>query len=115
LAEIVKHKSVLQAGLRKKLGIDRGRLSRLVGRLEASELIVRARAPDKRQRPIEARPGARSLLRRLDTQADEAGAKALAPLGPEKQRVLALRLGEVVTLLEGLKGGPATGDAAAER
>jgi DNA-binding MarR family transcriptional regulator len=99
LAEIVKRKSVRHGELVKGLAIDRGQLSRLLKRLEEKELVVR-----ERQRPIEAKPEVRKFLRWLDAKADEALAKAMAPLGIEKQRTLALKLGEAVTLLEGLKG-----------
>ncbi|MGE4506978.1 MAG: GNAT family N-acetyltransferase [Desulfovibrionaceae bacterium] len=82
------------------LGMDRGQLSRILGRLHKAGLIVREGRPSGR-RPVPLRPTAtgNALLRAIDDSADRQAEKLLSPLNERERTRLDTALTEVQNLL----------------
>lgn len=87
-------------GLRARLGLDSGYLSRLLRSLEAKGLLACRPSPDdaRVRRATLTRKGLREW-KALDDQSQEAAAGLLAPLGAAQRKRLLAAMGEVERLL----------------
>jgi DNA-binding MarR family transcriptional regulator/GNAT superfamily N-acetyltransferase len=88
-------------GLRARLDLDSGYLSRLLRNLEADELVtVDADAADRRVRSVRLTAAGRAERRLLDERSDELAWSLLAGLGPSDRGRLVAAMGVVEALLQ---------------
>ena len=85
----------LAKDLSRRLGIDKGYLSRIVNHLVELDLATRVKAQDARQSPLAATGLGRALLRRLARQRDRDAARLLKPLPPASAAALVQAIGLV--------------------
>lgn len=76
-------------GLRDRLGLDSGYVSRLLRSLEDAGLVsVRPDPGDRRRRLVELTPKGRQAFRRLEDRSDETANRLLEPLSPRQRERL---------------------------
>lgn len=86
------------AAVARRLGIDDGEMSRLVGRLAAKEWLVRTRAPDCRKSALRLTPAGRALVDRSNWAEHVALEARLKELSAQEQ----VRLREAMAMVTGL-------------
>ena len=86
--------------LRRRLGLDSGYFSRLLGSLQGQGLIdVQTQAGDRRRRDVSLTRKGRSELASYDKLSDRLAAGMLAPLEPAQRERIVAAMGEVERLL----------------
>ncbi|TMM34969.1 MAG: MarR family transcriptional regulator [Actinobacteria bacterium] len=97
--ELAQHDETEVAGLRRRLGVDAGYLSRILARFAADGLVARTRsAVDARRQVIRLTPAGRKAYRLLDERSTGEIQRMLDRLGPTDQR----RLLHAMTTIRGL-------------
>jgi DNA-binding MarR family transcriptional regulator len=103
LFEIANGQPVLAAEVQTELGLDRGYLSRLIGRFEQRGWIERGRGEDARQRPIALTEAGRTFFDSLDRRTYDHVSASIGHLDAGERRALVEALSAVTQLLS--KGG----------
>lgn len=89
------------AELRSRMRIDRGHLSRILGRFESSGIVTRTRSDvDGRRQLVALTPKGRQAFETLDARSDEQAGKLLSELSADEQRRLVGALKSVTKLLD---------------
>jgi DNA-binding MarR family transcriptional regulator/GNAT superfamily N-acetyltransferase len=100
LYEIAQVREAGVADLRRRLGLDRGHLSRMLARFERAGLVVRRRPEDDRRRQVVALTAqGRSAFETLDSRSAEEAAALLAGLDENGQRRLITAMGTIAAEL----------------
>ncbi len=114
LFELAHTEEATAADLRHALGLDRGNLSRLLGRLEERGILRRRRsAADARRQQVELTPKGRRLFAQLDERAATGIDEMLRELPEDGRRRLTAAMTDVRHLLGREMEGPASIRAAA--
>ena len=99
LFEIANRQPVLAADIQSELGLDRGYLSRIIGRVERRGWIERGRGEDARQRPIALTRAGREFFEALDRQTHDHVSASIARLDGADRVALIEALAAVTRLL----------------
>ena len=103
LFEIATHGPILAAEIRTELGLDRGYLSRIVGRFARRGWVERSRGEDRRQRPIVLTPAGCAFFDGLDRQTHDQVEAGISGLSQADRAQLVDALATVTRLLGGEK------------
>jgi len=102
-------------GIRERLALDSGYLSRLLRSLEREGVVeVAASAADSRVRTVRLTAAGRAERAELDRRSDELAASLLAPLGTRQQQRLVDAMSTVVRLLDAAQVEVEAADAASD-
>ena len=99
LFEIAHREPALAADIQAELGLDRGYLSRIVGRFERRGWIERGRGKDARQRPIALTAAGREFFDGLDKQTHDHVRASIDHLEAAERDALVEALATVTRLL----------------